>query len=64
MDAKPNAALVITHRILSEYEEKILKNGVLYRPKNVVIGMGCNRGASAKEIEQVIKETLDDLQIR
>ncbi|MGX9134574.1 cobalt-precorrin 5A hydrolase [Rummeliibacillus sp. JY-2-4R] len=63
IEAKPNAALVITHRILSKKEEKILDNGVLYRPKNVVIGMGCNRGTSAIEIEQVIKETLDDLQI-
>jgi len=43
--------------------EQILENGVLYRPKNVVIGMGCNRGTSAKEIEQVIQDTLKELQI-
>ncbi|WP_299510693.1 cobalt-precorrin 5A hydrolase [uncultured Rummeliibacillus sp.] len=61
--AKPNAALVITHRILAKDEEQILDNGVLYRPKNVVIGMGCNRGTSAKEIENVIKETVHELKI-
>ncbi|WP_397538580.1 cobalt-precorrin 5A hydrolase [Rummeliibacillus pycnus] len=63
LHAKPNAALVITHRILSEEEEQILENGVLYRPKNVVIGMGCNRGTSAEEIKQVIQDTLNELQI-
>lgn len=63
IEAKPDAALVITHRILTKQEEQILENGVLYRPKNVVIGMGCNRGTSAEEIEQVIQETLEELQI-
>ncbi|HHY73949.1 MAG TPA: cobalamin biosynthesis protein CbiG [Bacillus bacterium] len=57
----PDAALVITHRILSKEEEKLLTNGVLYRPKVIVLGMGCNRGTSAAEIEQVITETLAGL---
>lgn len=39
-----------------------MDNGVLYRPKVIVLGMGCNRGTSAEEIEAVIKETLDELQ--
>ncbi|WP_102691861.1 cobalt-precorrin 5A hydrolase [Rummeliibacillus pycnus] len=63
INAQPNAALVITHRNLTKDEEQILENGVLYRPKNVVIGMGCNRGTSAKEIEQVVQDTLNELQI-
>lgn len=60
--AKPNAALIITHRILSNEETKVLTNGVLYRPKVIVLGVGCNRGTSAEEIERVITETLTELQ--
>lgn len=59
---QPVASLIVTHRILSAAEEKILENGVLYRPKVIAIGMGCNRGTSAAEIENVICETLAELQ--
>jgi cobalt-precorrin 5A hydrolase len=58
---KPDAALVITHRKLSGEEKLILHNGVLYRPKVIVLGMGCNRGTSSEEIEAVINETLEEL---
>ena len=60
--ASPQAALVVSHRLLTPAEQTILDNGVLYRPKVIVLGMGCNRGTSADEIEAVIKETLDELQ--
>jgi cobalt-precorrin 5A hydrolase len=56
------AALVVTHRLLKEEEKHVLDNGVLYRPKNIVLGMGCNRGTSASEIESVMLETLEELQ--
>ncbi|MBE1444631.1 cobalt-precorrin 5A hydrolase [Paenibacillus sp. OAS669] len=59
---KPQAALVVTHRVLSMDEEAILENGVLYRPKVIALGIGCNRGTSAEEIESVISETLAELQ--
>ncbi|WP_134704056.1 cobalt-precorrin 5A hydrolase [Ammoniphilus sp. YIM 78166] len=62
-EAEPQAALVVSHRLLRPEEQAILENGVLYRPKVVVLGMGCNRGTSAEEIEAVIKETLDELQV-
>ncbi|WP_332690483.1 cobalt-precorrin 5A hydrolase [Halalkalibacter lacteus] len=62
LEAKPNAALVVTHRKLDNNEKEILSNGVLYRPKVIVIGLGCNRGTSKEEIDQVIQETLDALQ--
>lgn len=60
--ASPQAALVVSHRLLAPAEQSILDNGVLYRPKVIVLGMGCNRGTSAEEIEAVIRETLDELQ--
>ncbi|MDP5274179.1 cobalt-precorrin 5A hydrolase [Chengkuizengella axinellae] len=59
---EPQAALIVTHRILNKEEEVILGNGVLYRPKVIVLGMGCNRGTSSDEIEQIIIETLGELQ--
>ncbi|WP_374723791.1 cobalt-precorrin 5A hydrolase [Calidifontibacillus erzurumensis] len=58
---KSEAALVVTHRMLTQEESAILENGVLYRPKVIVLGIGCNRGTSASEIEQVIIETLEEL---
>ncbi|AKS37581.1 cobalamin biosynthesis protein CbiG [Anoxybacillus gonensis] len=61
LEAKPDAALIVTHRLLEKEEEAILQNGVLYRPKVIVIGIGCNRGTSAEEIEHVIDETLQQL---
>ncbi|MCZ8523624.1 MULTISPECIES: cobalt-precorrin 5A hydrolase [Paenibacillus] len=57
----PHGALVVTHRELAPHEEAILANGVLYRPKVIVLGIGCNRGTPAEEIEAVIAETLGEL---
>ncbi|MCL6593528.1 MAG: cobalamin biosynthesis protein [Alicyclobacillus sp.] len=55
------AALVITPRLLTPTEERLLlANGVLYRPKVVVVGIGCNRGTSAEEIDQAIQRVLAD----
>ncbi len=61
LNAKPDAALVITHRNLTEEEYPILKNGVVYRPKVIVLGIGCNRGTSSQEIESVIHQALGEL---
>lgn len=55
-----DAALVITPRILAAEEAAwLLRRGVLYRPKVLVVGVGCNRGTAAEEIEAVLLETLD-----
>lgn len=62
INTKPNAALVVTHRNLNEKEKEILHNGVLYRPKVIVLGIGCNRGTTMEEIDQVIHDTLEELQ--
>ncbi|MCQ6274246.1 cobalamin biosynthesis protein [Bacillus sp. V3B] len=59
--ANVDGALVITHRLLEEEEQEILRNGVVYRPKVIVLGMGCNRGTTSEEIQSVIQETLEDL---
>ena len=61
--AKPAAALLVTDRLLEPEENQLLVNGVLYRPKSIVLGMGCNRGTPAEEIEQLINETLSELKL-
>ncbi|MEX6701380.1 cobalt-precorrin 5A hydrolase [Peribacillus frigoritolerans] len=61
LQAKPQAALVVTHRMLKQSEMRILENGIVYRPKVIALGIGCNRGTAAAEIEQVIAETLAEL---
>ncbi|MCT6924874.1 cobalamin biosynthesis protein [Metasolibacillus sp.] len=63
IDVKPQAALIITDRLLTESESVLLENGVVYRPKSIVLGMGCNRGTSLEEIEAVIDEALQELQL-
>ncbi|BDH61887.1 cobalamin biosynthesis protein [Lysinibacillus sp. PLM2] len=60
---RASAVLLITDRLIEEDEEVLLENGVIYRPKSIVLGMGCNRGTSAEEIEHVIDETLLDLRL-
>lgn len=59
MAANPDAALIITHRLLDP--SILISNHVIYRPKSIVIGMGCNRGTSTAEVENVIQETLLEL---
>ncbi|MFS0576821.1 cobalamin biosynthesis protein [Sporosarcina sp. 179-K 3D1 HS] len=57
-------ALVITDRIIPEHiASPLLQNGVVYRPKSLHLGIGCNRGTSAEEIEEVILSTLQELQL-
>lgn len=61
--AKPQAALVITDRIVEPHEEALLENGVIYRPKSLILGIGCNRGTAVAEIEQVIDQALAEMSL-
>lgn len=54
------AFIIITHRIL-EKEIQQWPNLVIYRPKVIALGIGCNRGTSQREIEEVIDGTLAEL---
>jgi cobalt-precorrin 5A hydrolase len=56
-----NAALVVTHRLLSEEELSALRFPVVYRPKSIVLGIGCNRGTEKEEIEAVVSGVLNTL---
>ncbi len=64
METPFDAALVITPRLLTPVEEKgLLSNGVLYRPKVVVVGIGCNRGTAADEVDAAIAAALAQAQL-
>ncbi|MCP3777943.1 cobalamin biosynthesis protein [Paenibacillus sp. MZ03-122A] len=59
-----NAALVVSDRLLEpEEEEQLLSNGVLYRPKSLVLGIGCNRGTALEELEAGVLNTLQELRL-
>lgn len=59
-----NAALVISDRLLNdEEEERLLGNGMLYRPKSLVLGIGCNRGTGLEELEAGVLSTLEELRL-
>lgn len=61
-DTAFDAALIITPRLLSADESALfLRNGVLYRPKVMVLGIGCNRGTEASEIESVVRAVLQEV---
>lgn len=58
------AALIVTDRLIPEQiADQLLKNGVVYRPKTIHLGIGCNRGTPAEEIEEVILSTLLEKQL-
>lgn len=51
------ARIAITNRVLPN----IVENCLLFRPKNLVVGIGCNRNTSAEEIEDVAFKVLKDV---
>ncbi|WP_137742735.1 cobalt-precorrin 5A hydrolase [Robertmurraya siralis] len=63
IEAKPAATLLITDRLIAPHEEVLLENGVVYRPKSLVLGIGCNRGTKVEELEQVVRDTLTALNL-
>ncbi|MHB0870432.1 MAG: cobalt-precorrin 5A hydrolase [Chloroflexota bacterium] len=53
------AALIISDRTLAEGGDA-LPPAVVYRPRSLVAGIGCNRGASAEEIEATVMMALHE----
>jgi cobalt-precorrin 5A hydrolase len=53
-------ALIVTDRLI---EEEFLNKAVLYRPKSLVLGMGCDRGVSCDDVEQFVFSTLERHQL-
>jgi cobalt-precorrin 5A hydrolase len=57
LGCEASAFLVITDRVLSGDEAAILNRTVIYRPKSLVAGIGCDRGVTVEEIEKLFLET-------
>lgn len=54
--ANPHAAIIITDRVLSREELALLpRDCVLYRPRSLVVGIGCNRGTKSTVMENAVK---------
>ena len=55
------AMMIITDNLLEDsYIESLNAPVVIYRPKNIVIGIGCNRGTSSFDIERAVDKVLAD----
>jgi cobalt-precorrin 5A hydrolase len=54
------AGILITNRLLDLAAILPGKAAVILRPKNLVVGVGCNRGTSAEEIMAAIRRVLAD----
>ncbi|MBI2561749.1 MAG: cobalt-precorrin 5A hydrolase [candidate division NC10 bacterium] len=54
------AGIVITNRLLDLTAALPGKAAVILRPKNLVVGVGCNRGTSAEEITAAVRRVLAD----
>ncbi len=51
------AYLIVSDRVL-DLPSSIATRCVIYRPKSLVLGMGCDRGASFEEVEGLVKDAL------
>lgn len=54
------AVLLVTDRDLSKFADALIARAVVYRPKSLVIGVGCDRGTPAGRLEEGIRKVLAD----
>ncbi len=55
--SKPKTGLIITDRIIKTQHQSLSPEcTVIYRPKSLVIGIGCNRGTPCAEIEEAVSQ--------
>jgi precorrin-4 C11-methyltransferase len=59
-EAAPAAAVIITHRLVSQDLFEAVPRSVVYHPSCLVVGVGCNRGTPAEEIQAAIDQTLTE----
>lgn len=56
-EARPfKAVLIVTDRLV---QEEFLPKAVIYRPKSLVLGMGCDRGVTCSQVEEFVFSTLE-----
>lgn len=60
-DSPANGFLIVTNRLLPDRTDH--DSILILRPRNLVLGIGCNRGTSADEIGELVKTQLKDLSL-
>ena len=55
--SESKAALIITDKIIAGEFPELLKKAVVYRPKSLAIGMGCDRGVSQEQLDELLTDT-------
>jgi len=58
--AAPEAAVVITHRRVAEALVRSIPKTIIYHPRVLVVGVGCNRHTPSEEILQAIDLTFQE----
>lgn len=56
--ARPKAAVVVSHRTLPPNVCRAISRIIIYRPRVLAVGVGCNRGTPADDIIAAVEETL------
>ncbi|MFN8455907.1 MAG: precorrin-4 C(11)-methyltransferase [Anaerolineae bacterium] len=54
------AGIIVSHRLLSDHHQHLLRKSVLYRPPVLVAGLGCKRGVPAAELRTALETTLSE----
>jgi precorrin-4 C11-methyltransferase len=57
IDAAPAASLIVSHRVVPDAVLEAIPAFVVYRPADLCVGVGCNRGTPAAEIDAAIRST-------
>lgn len=60
MNSSCQAAIIITDRTLSHKHRALLDRAVVYRPRSLIVGIGCNRGTSAWQIKEAVTRTFKE----
>ncbi len=58
--SNPKAAIIITDQILNEEYRLPAKGTLVYRPRSLVVGIGCNRGTRCTEIETAVSRVFSE----
>lgn len=55
--------LIVSDRDIARIQPEAYERGIIYRPKSLVLGLGCDRGIPLATLERGIQATLDEFQL-
>ncbi|MBI4288727.1 MAG: precorrin-3B C(17)-methyltransferase [Chloroflexi bacterium] len=59
-DAQFSARIVISDRLLPARYDDLAAKAIIYRPKSLIIGVGCRRGTPEQEIEALARRVFEE----